>query len=92
QVTWRQNYQRLMKLIVEEQKEGAREVQLEREARRSAYNDAVANMRINRAISIFGQLHNNATNESNNSTTSHSFVLNGRIVNCTSFGNVINCR
>jgi hypothetical protein len=92
QVTWRQNYQRLMKLIVEEQKEGAREVQLEREARRSAYNDAVANMRINRAISIFGQLHNNATNESNNSTTSHSFVLNGRIVNCTSFGNAINCR
>ena len=54
-----------------------------------AYNEARANRNFERSMSILGAQINNSSNQ--NTPSNRTYILNGKIINCSTFQNVTNC-
>ena len=57
--------------------------------RKADFYEARANRNFDRSMAILGAQVRNSTNQ--NSPTNRTYILNGKIINCTSFENLTNC-
>jgi hypothetical protein len=82
-----QIYKQLMTLIEEEINLVVTIFDKELDSRESQFFTERSNRNFNRALSILGAQVQNSSNSSTNQT----FIINGRIINCSSYQNITNC-
>ena len=80
-------YSQLRRLIDEELNFAFTIQEKELDNRETQFFNERANKNFNRALSILGAQVQNSSNSSTNQT----FIINGRIINCSSFQNITNC-
>jgi len=82
-----QLYSELRAIINEELKLTSTISRKELDSRETQFINERANRNFNRALSILGAQVQN----SNNSTSNQTFIINGRIINCSTYQNITNC-
>jgi hypothetical protein len=78
-----------LELIKEEEEIGVTAAMREGREDKMAYNEARANRNFERSMSILGAQINNSSNQ--NTPSNRTYILNGKIINCSTFQNVTNC-
>jgi len=83
-------YNEIRQLIREEDQIAVASGTRENDARKAAYYEARANTNINRSLAILGA-QQRLNNDNSNSISNRTYILNGKMFNCTSTSNMTTC-
>jgi hypothetical protein len=83
-------YRDIKQLISEEEEIAVASADRERDVRKAAYYEARATTNLDRSLAILGA-QQRSNNDNSNSISNRTYILNGRMFNCTSTSNMTTC-